>query len=161
MKHFYIHHDLVEITLTNGSNLVIYFTPDTGKIFYRYKINTISRVRHPGIFLGVDGRQQLWYMHNHFEHGRPVIEIGQGFAKGQPLYIGEQQPQLGHRVVVQNALNEILQAKQYNWINYNCQVFVNKACFNEIKSETVENWASNLALGLLLLVGTSAFNNSK
>lgn len=37
MKQFYLHHDRVEITLANGSKLDIYFTPDTGKVFYSYK----------------------------------------------------------------------------------------------------------------------------
>lgn len=161
MRHFYLHHDRVEITLANGSKLDIYFTPDTGSVFYRYKINTISQVRHPGIFLGIDRQGRRWYMHNHFEHGRPVIETESGFAKGQPLYIGERQPQAGYLVVVQVALKEILQAKPYDWISYNCQVFVNKVCFNENKSEAVENWTGGLAFGLLLLLGASAFSNSK
>jgi hypothetical protein len=63
--------------------------------------------------------------------------------------------------VVQAAMNEILQAKPYDWITYNCQVFVNKVCFNENKSEAVENWTGGLAFGLLLLLGASAFTNSK
>lgn len=54
MKHFQLYNDRVEIFLADGNKLIIYFTDQTGQIFFRYKINTISWVRHPGIVVGLD-----------------------------------------------------------------------------------------------------------
>lgn len=54
MKIFYLYNNSVEIINNNGSTSTIYFNENSGKVYFRYKIGTISQVKHPGIFLGVD-----------------------------------------------------------------------------------------------------------
>lgn len=100
-------------------------------------------------------------MHNHLEHGRPVIERQDGFSKGKQLYIANRQSSYERSIVLQRGLNEVMRATPYAWFNYNCQIFVNRVCHNESKSEAVENWARGLALGALVFLGIKAFNNSK
>lgn len=161
MKKFYLHHDRIEIILANGQILNIRFTTETGKIVFRYKLQTISGVRHPGIVLGIDDNGQRWIIHNHYLYRRPVLETEIGFAKYQQLFYADQQPQIEYLAVIQNAMDEVQLAKSYHWLNYNCQSFVNKVCFNQLKSESIEKWIGGVALGLLVLLGIGALNNSK
>lgn len=100
-------------------------------------------------------------MHNHFQNGCSVLEAEEGFAKNQQLYINERQSSFGHLAIIQRGLEEIMQAKGYDWISYNCQTFVNRVCFNENKSEAVENWIGGILAGLLLTAGIGALSNSK
>jgi len=159
MKHFYLYSDRVEIIISNGNKHIVYFNEYSGRIYYRHKINTISNVRHPGIFLGTDRNKQRWYFHNHFENGHPVIEIEQGFSKGQKLYVDERQSSLGRLVTIENALNEVLDRKAYDWLDNNCQSFVNRICFNQNRSEAIENWTAGILTGLLLIAGFKASGN--
>jgi hypothetical protein len=156
MKNYNIFTDRVEFWVSNNLHQVIYFTADTGKIFFRYKIDTISNVRHPGIFLGQDNLGNQYIMHNHYEHGKPVIETLARFKKGQQLYLAERQSSLNNLTIVKKSLAEISSAKSYRQLTYNCQVFVNKICFDEERSEAVENWAGGIAAGLLLFFGIRA-----
>lgn len=146
---------------TKGNVVRLWFNEWSGKIIYRYKLDTISNVKHPGIFIGFDKQRNNYYMHNHFEHGRPIIEIEQGFAKGQQLYISTRQSKFGVFNVIQNALKEVVRDSSYNWNSYNCQTCVNRVCFNENKSESIESWAKGILAGLFFIAGTKAFSNSK
>jgi hypothetical protein len=162
MKSYQLYHDHVDLVMTDGVILRLRLNEWSGKILFRYKINTISDVEHPGIVLGYDQSAEVWYfMHNHFEHGRPVIETREGFSKGKQLYIAARQSPYHQSVILQRGLEEIIQARPYNGFNYNCQVFVNRVCHNENKSEAVENWTGGLALGALVFLGIKAFSNSK
>ncbi len=161
MKNYFLFNDRVEFRLTDGSNLAIYFNEYSGLIYWRFKIDTVSGVKHPGILLGIDNNGNRWYMHNHYQHGRPVIESEQNFAKGQPLYLADRQSGFSSRTVITNALNEIALARPYEWLSYNCQIFVNRICFRENRSESVENWVGGIAATLLLTAGITAIINSK
>jgi hypothetical protein len=161
LKSFKLYQNCVDLFMADGKMLRLWLNEWSGKIVFRYKINTISNVKHPGIVLGYDEAGVWYYMHNHFENGRPAIEQQIGFAKGQQVYTEQRQSDFGSLALIERGLNEIIAAKPYAWLGYNCQVFVNRVCFNENKSETVENWTGGLALGLLVLLGVSAFRNSK
>jgi hypothetical protein len=53
MKNYIIYDNGVEIGLADGQRFQLKLTQESGTIYYRLKINTISNVKHPGIFLGV------------------------------------------------------------------------------------------------------------
>lgn len=161
VKSYQLYSNYVDLVMTGGNVLRLWLNEWSGKILFRHKINTISAVEHPGIVLGYDQAGVWYYMHNHFEHGRPVIEAQEEFSKGKQLYIANRQSQYQRSVILQRGLDEVLQTRPYNWLNYNCQIFVNRVCHNESKSEAVENWTGGLALGALLFLGIKAFNNSK
>lgn len=54
MRSFYLYNNRVEIFKNDGTIFTIYFNANSGKVYFRYKTGTISQVKHPGIFLGVD-----------------------------------------------------------------------------------------------------------
>lgn len=159
MKNYKLFTDGVIIFLTNGQSFTVYFTKDSGKIFYRLKIDTISNVKHTGIFLGVDSNGNRLYMHNHFQTGRPAIECEINFSKGMPLYLYEKQPSNPQLKVIECGLQQVLQAKEYNWLDYNCQVYTNIAANNQAKSESVNNWIGGLLLAGVAWFGIKTFNN--
>jgi hypothetical protein len=161
MKSYHLYNDHVDLAMTSGKILRFWLNEWSGKIVFRYKINTISDVEHPGIVLGYDQSGAWYYMHNHFQYGRPIIEVQEQFSKGKQLYISNHQSSYQQTVILKRGLEEVLQARSYNWLNYNCQIFVNRVCFDENKSEAVENWTGGLAFGALLFLGIKAFNNSK
>jgi len=161
MKSYQLYSDRVDLIMTNDNILRLWLNEWSGKIVFRYKINAISDVEHPGIVLGYDQAGVWYYMHNHFEHGRPVIEAQVGFSKEKQLYVTNRQSPYQQRLVLKRGLDEVLKTRPYNWLNYNCQIFVNQVCYNENKSEAVENWAAGLALWILGFLGIKAFINSK
>jgi hypothetical protein len=161
LKDYKLHSNYVDLFLQDGSMLRLWLDEWSGKIVFRHKINTISNVRHPGIRLGYDQHGNWYCMHNHYEHGRPEIEIEANFTKGQQLYIAERQSNFECLTIIQNGLNEILEGKAYNKITNNCQYFVNRVCFNENKSEAVNNWVGSITASLLLLLVGNAFLKSK
>lgn len=65
MKNFYLCNDRVEIVKSGGSIFTIYFNENSDKVYFRYKIGSISQVKHPGIFLGVDLNGVGYFLHNH------------------------------------------------------------------------------------------------
>jgi hypothetical protein len=159
MKNYKLFTGGVIILLNNGQSFTVYFTKDSGKIFYRFKIDTISKVKHTGIFLGIDSDGNRLYMHNQFQTGRPAIESEINFSKGMPLYLYEQQPSNSPLKIIECGLLQVLKAKDYNWFNYNCQVYTNIAANNQAKSESVNNWIGGLLLAGVAWFGIKAFNN--
>lgn len=81
------------------------------------------------------------------------------FQKGQQLFLNERQSGFSTLTIVERGLNEILRAQPYLKFGYNCQVFVNKVCFNQSRSEAVENWSGAIATGLLLFIGIRALKS--
>ena len=158
---YQLYHNQVDLTQADGKIFSLYLNEWSGKILYRYKIDSISKVRHPGICLGYDETGKWYYMHNHYENGHPIVDTHEGFSKGNELFLSNRQSQYETLMILQNGLNEILQARSYDSLTYNCQTFVNKVSFNENKSEAVENWIGGIFAGLLIVIGIKAFNNSR
>jgi hypothetical protein len=90
MRNFYLYNNRVEIVKNDGSIFTIYFNENSGKVYFRYKIGTISKVKHPGIFLGVDAWGNGYFLHNHYHYGRAHITTETEFKKGMPLYISKE-----------------------------------------------------------------------
>jgi len=153
LETYYLYSDRVVLVLTDGNTQTIFFNNLSGTIYYRLKINTISNVKHPGIYLGVDAFGNNYYMHNHYENGKPAIVSEFDFTLGQPIHQYDQVVSNAPLDVINAGLSQVLAGKQYNWLNYNCQSFANEAGQAKRRSQAVENWAGGIGLGLLLLFG--------
>jgi len=159
MSKFLLYADHIDLILPQGQMHSIYFTTDNGTLCYRYKTDTISDVRHPGILLGQDLSGNRWYIHNHFEDGQPSLVPEGVFSKGQLIFPDERIPVNTSSEIIQLGLDQVEAGEAYSWLYYNCQTFVNRAAFNERKSEAVESWIQKIGLGILALVVIKAFRN--
>lgn len=140
--------------------LTIHFNQNSGKVYYRYKINTISKVKHPGIFLGVDQFGNGLFLHNHYHVGTASIVTEHQFGQGYPLYLYGEKCSNSPLKVIELGLTQVLKEERYHFANYNCQTFTNTACHNQRKSEDVEKWTGRIFVGSLLLLGIGlAFKN--
>lgn len=153
LQNYFIYNDRVDLLYTDGHMGTIFFNEASGSIYYRFKVNTISNVKHPGIYLGYDSLGNHYYVHNHFENGKPAIVAEANFSLGQPLYAYDEPVINTPGDIINNALDQVLKGKEYNWFNYNCQSFVNTAGQSKSRSQAVENWAGGIGLGLLILFG--------
>lgn len=162
MKNFYLYNDKVEIVKNDGSISTIYFNENSGKVYFRYKINTISKVKHPGIFLGVDAYGNGYFLHNHFHYGKAHITTETEFKKGMSIYIYNEKCSNTPLKVIELGLNEILRGESYKPLSYNCQTYTNKACNNVRKSDDADKWVGRAMLGgLALLVLGAALGGGK
>jgi hypothetical protein len=48
MNGYHLYNDHVDLVMTSGNILRLWLNEWSGKILFRYKINTISDVEHPG-----------------------------------------------------------------------------------------------------------------
>jgi hypothetical protein len=151
MKNFYLYNDSVEIVKNDGSIFTIYFNENSGKVYFRYKIGTISQMKHPGILLGADANGVGYFLHNHYHYGKAHITTQKEFVKGMPLYICNDKCSNTQLTVIEIGLNEILRGESYKPITYNCQTCTNTACHNQRKSEDAEKWVGRAVLALLVL----------
>jgi hypothetical protein len=162
MKNFYLYNDHVEIVKNDGNIFTIYFNENSGKVYYRFKVGTISQVKHPGIFLGVDAYGVGYFLHNHYHFGRAHVITETEFVKGMPLYIYNEKCSNTPLKVIELGLKEILRGESYKPITYNCQTYTNTACHSQRKSEDADKWVGRAVLGgLALLVLGAAFGGGK
>jgi hypothetical protein len=161
MRKFIQFTDRVELTLHNGQNLTIYFTPLSGTVYYRFKIGSPTRIKHPGILLGADISGKLWFMHNHYETGRPSIVPENDFTKGQPIYPWEVVPVNQPAEIINKGLRQVMDGHPYTPIEYNCQSFVSDATHNQRISETVQAWVGGIIVTTLAFIGLKALKNNK
>ena len=156
MKKFYIFNDHVNIVKNDGTIFTIYFNENSGKVYYRYKIGTLSEVKHPGIYLGQDIYGVAYFLHNHYHYGKACITTQNEFAQGLQLYIYNEVCSNPPLKVIEIALNEILRGESYKPITYNCQTYTNSACHNQRSSYDAERWVGGLVFGGLALLLISA-----
>lgn len=162
MKNYKLYNDHVEIVKNDGNIFTIYFNEHSGKVYYRFKIGTLSKVKHPGIYLGEDAFGVGYFLHNHYHFGKAHITTTNEFIKGMPLYIYNEKCSNTPLQVIEIGLNEILRGESYKPITYNCQTFTNTACHNKRKSADAEKWVGGILLGgLALLVLGAAFGGGK
>ena len=163
MKNYYLYDNRVEIIKDDGILLTIFFNENSGTVYYRYKIGTISQVKHPGIFIGVDTFGNGYFLHNHYHYGKAYITTQKEFAKGMPLYIYDNTCSNSPLKVIQVGLEEIIRGESYKPVSYNCQTFTNTACHNQRKSADADKWISRLFIGFLFILGLTFlfFSNKK
>ncbi|MBK7682268.1 MAG: hypothetical protein IPJ26_07265 [Bacteroidetes bacterium] len=161
MRTYKLHNNKVEIVINDGSIFTIYFNENSGKVYFRYKIGTISQVKHAGIFLGVDINGSGYFLHNHYHYGKAHITTQSEFVKGMPLYLYNEKCSNTPLKVIEIGLNEILRGESYKPISYNCQTYTNTACYNQRKSPDAEKWVDGLVLGSLVFLLFSAISDNK
>lgn len=134
---------------------------DSGRIIYRDKIDTVIGIKHPGIVLGTDQFGRTWVAHHHYEHGTPVLETVEAFAKGMPVFYDNRKVSYNRTTIVSRAFEAWKAGREYHWLMQNCQHFVNKVVKNEHRSDAAEEVSDGalLAGGFLALIG--AFTGSK
>ncbi len=159
MQKFTLTRSGVTIYLSDGRVLLLHFNTDSGKVFYRYKIGTLSDVKHPGIFIGFDRAGRKYFMHNHYHTSKPSIVSEKEFTQGLPIALYKGEAVNSRLKTLELGLAQILQGEPYNWHTYNCQSFVNRARNNQSKSDDVEKWTNGLLAGLLLIIGIKALNS--
>jgi|GEM_PF-1438647 len=161
LKNYFLYNDHAELELTDGNYLTIYFDESSGTILWRYKVGTLINTAHPGIRFGKDTNGNQYYMHNHYETGKPAIVSESVFAKGQPLYSATG-PVVNTRMeIIRKGLDQVMSGEPYSAVNYNCQSFVNRASNNINISETVQKVVGGIALGALVFAGIKILKNTK
>ncbi len=153
MRTYKLYTNRVEIVNNNDSVFTIYFNKDSGKVYFRYKVGTISQIKHPGIFLGIDIYGNNYFLHNHYHYGKAHITSEKEFSQEMPLYIYNEKCSNTPLKVIEIGLNEMLRGESYKPISYNCQTFTNTACHNTRKSEDADKLVGRVALASLLLIG--------
>jgi hypothetical protein len=156
---FFIQPNTVTLYYAQGHSATIFLNTNSGKVYYRYKIDTISKVKHPGIYLGTDTQGIHFFIHNHYEHKAPSIVTMKEFSKGYPLYAVEQPCVNEPEIILNQALRAVIEGKPYESLSHNCQNFVSQVCNNQSHSEDVQKWVGRALLGLVLFFSIKAFNN--
>lgn len=140
----------VDLILNTGTIQRIYFNQNSGKAYYRFKIQTISGVKHPGIYLGTDAAGIEYIAHNHYHYGKPVITTLDEFRMAQQIYYYEEYASNPPHIVIEKALNGVLRGERYTILTFNCQSFVQDVISNKRDSPSVNNFfASVLIIGVV------------
>lgn len=129
---------VASIITSENEFLEIFEYVDSGKVITREKIDTITKVFHPGVIIGKDKYGRIWVAHNHYSNKRPTFDLLNTFSNGkQPLW--DARPvYYSKNEIVQRAIAEVLKGKEYKPLSYNCQIFVNLVVREEHKSEAVD-----------------------
>lgn len=145
-----------------GSKVSIFYTPDSGRIIYRDKIDTIIGIKHPGIILGSDIRGIVWVIHNHYQIGCPAIVTLEEFCSGSKFFYDLREVFYDTYEVIDRALDHWRDGKPYSWLIHNCQQFVNKIVQNRNYSEAIDELSDKamLAASLITLAGLFLKNDS-
>ncbi|MBL7821229.1 MAG: hypothetical protein JNL65_11490 [Saprospiraceae bacterium] len=137
MKYFNLHQNCVEIVQDEGSIFTIYFNERSGKVYFRYKIEAIYKIKHPGIYLGTDKFGNGYFLHNHPHYGKAHIVSEKEFSKDSQIYFYSEKCSNNPIEVIEIGLNEVLRGECYKPITWNCQTYANTACHNQRSSEDV------------------------
>ena len=150
------------IVTPDGQYYEIFKCEESGRVITREKIDTVTKVFHPGIVLGKDIHGRLWIAHNHYSHGKPMCDVMENFSNvKKPIW--DNRPVLFTREeILQRTITEVLKGQKYNALNYNCQTFVNLIVRNEHESEAVDRITNPgmVVGGLLALFGALAGNKT-
>ncbi len=155
MLNYHIHNDHVHVTFRNGKEKRFFFTHDTGQAYYRFKLNSAHRIRHTGIFLGLDEKGRGYFIHNHIIHGKATIVDRAEFSQSMPVYKIPRRSVNSPLRVIELALEQVKEGASYRVLRNNCQTLTNWSCHNSRHSEDVRKWSGISSVGLTLLaIGT-------
>lgn len=148
------------IITSENEFLEIFEYCDSGKVITREKIDTITKVFHPGIIIGKDKWERIWVAHNHYLNKRPTFDLIDVFSDSKPPLWDNRQVQFSQEQTVQRAIAEVMKGAEYKWANYNCQTFVNMVVRNEHKSEAVDKIADTAMMaGAIATLAGLIFKN--
>ena len=140
LGYHFISAELIRLHFANGVYSTIRLNSNSGKVFWRYKVNSISKIKHPGIYLGQcieTGNDCV--IHNHIKKGHAYVDTLNGFSLGRRVFVAGGCTNRPNQVL-HKALRSVLKREAYHPINFNCQTFVNEVCHNRRKSADAEKW---------------------
>src|SRR5262245_13459690 len=115
-------------------------------------------IPHPAIILGRDEWfGELWIVHNQIDAGRPILEPLRNFGPIAEWIPPQRDPQ----VIIQNAIVQWQESRQYDMLSNNCQHFASEASTGVRESSSLQKVGAvvgGLVLGALigsLLEGSS------
>jgi hypothetical protein len=151
----------VRAFLNNGRFVDIYFNQDSGKVYYRWKIDTVTGIKHAGVYIGQDVAGNGYFVHNHYQLGTPRLVFYNDFTLGKELHLYHERCVNPWNVTVSKALGHVVRQEPFKLLSYNCQTLVNSACNNQRKSEDAGRILGGVALtaGVALLLGALFSNN--
>lgn len=141
----------VEVVLTTGEVKTIFFNQNSGKVYYRKKIDTLFQVNHTGIFIGTDKYGTEYWIHNHYKLGSAHLVTGGDFKLGMPIYLYNERCENSWNVVVEKGFQHVLRQEPFKMLTYNCQVMTNDACNNRRSSADAGKVFGGVALFVILL----------
>ena len=157
MSTFNLFNDRVDIMLSDGEIVTLYFNQNSGRAYYR---NKLPAIKHPGIYIGSDQNGIEYFAHNHPFQGKPTLVPGIDFSDGANIFLYPEFATNPPLKVIEIALNRILSAEKYTLMTFNCQDFVNEALISKRKSPAVNNSFGGifaiLLAGLLLSFASSS-----
>jgi hypothetical protein len=159
MTSFTLYQNGVAVRNLDGSVTTIYFNKDSGKPFYRLKVDTLWDTKHPGIYIGHDFNKTHYFMHNHYQAGKPAIVTMSQFTLGHAIFPYQTEITNTWLKVIEHGLNEVLRGEAYHSTGYNCQTFVNRACNNTDQSEDLNKWIGRGLVGAVVFLGVRALMN--
>lgn len=146
---------------STGEVSPLYATPDSGKIVYRDKIDSLIGIKHPGIVLGKDMWGNKWIVHNHYENGKVKIVKSSEFLKGERMFYDTRPVSYDALSIVHRAIAAYNKGEFYHWLKNNCQHFVSDITTGKHESFTVDRVSKNVSyLGFVMaLLGVFTKNN--
>lgn len=151
----------VRAFLKDGRFIDIYFNQDSGKVYYRWKTNTLTGIKHAGVYIGQDVSGNGFFIHNHYQLGSPHLVYYNDFTLGKNLYLYNERCKNPWNVTISNAFAHVVRQEAFKLLSYNCQTLTNSSCNNERKSEDAGRIVGGVAagVGLFLLLGAIFSNN--
>lgn len=137
IKDFQIGSDRALVTFRNSRKRYLFFEKDSGKAYYRFRINTLDQTMHSGIYLGHDAQGMPYFVHNHTEEGYASIVPEHEFGHEQPLYEHPPENQPPPMEVITSALEKTKEGEPYDLLTNNCQTFTDSSKEGRRHSEDV------------------------
>lgn len=161
VTNFQMYGHAVRAFLKNGRFIDIYFNEDSGKVYYRWKTNTLTGIKHAGVYIGQDVSGNGFFIHNHYQFGAPHLVNYNDFTLGKDLYLYKDRCSNPWNVIIRNAFSHVVRQEPYKLLSYNCQTLTNSSCNNESKSEDAARIVGGVAagVGLFLLLGALFSHN--
>ena len=155
MKSYSLYKDRVEFSINISSTFTIYFNENSGKVYFRYKNGSMSGMKDPGIFLGVDVNGNGYFLHNHNYYGKAHISHEIEFRKNTQIFTYKEKWSNEPLKAIEQGLNEMLRGASYNPISFNMRPPANNAIYYQ---ETSEYSAILLIVLMLVILILYSFN---
>ena len=157
IKDFQIGSDRAVITFRNSRKRDIHFDDDSGKAYYRYKLNTLDQIMHTGIYVGSDDRGVRYYVHNHTEEGYASIVTEKEFAQEQKVHEHGKESQFPPMEVLTRALEKAMEGEPYKLLTNNFQTFTNPSRADREHSAGVLKWSLIAGGTITVIAGTITY----
>ncbi len=157
IKDFQIGSKYILITFRNSRKRHIYLDENSGKAYYRYKLNTKQQVMHSGIYIGHDDKGTGYFVHNHHQQGYAVLADEKEFSREQTVHLHPRESQFPPMEVLTRALEKAKEGEPYKLLTNNCQTFTNYSREDRLHSEDVLKWSMIAGVTLTVIAGAVTY----